>query len=36
MGHLQKIMYVHVPSAWVAMIAFFVRLRGEPAYLIAA
>jgi heme exporter protein C len=24
MGHLQKIMYVHVPSAWVAMIAFLV------------
>jgi heme exporter protein C len=24
MGHLQKIMYVHVPSAWVSMIAFFV------------
>ena len=24
MGHLQKIMYVHVPSAWNAFIAFFV------------
>jgi heme exporter protein C len=24
MGHLQKIMYVHVPSAWVSMVAFFV------------
>jgi heme exporter protein C len=24
MGHLQKIMYVHVPAAWNAMIAFFV------------
>ena len=23
MGHLQKIMYVHVPSAWVGMLAFF-------------
>lgn len=23
MGHLQKIMYVHVPSAWVAMLGFF-------------
>jgi heme exporter protein C len=22
MGHLQKIMYVHVPSAWISMIAF--------------
>jgi heme exporter protein C len=22
MGHLQKIMYVHVPSAWVSMVAF--------------
>jgi heme exporter protein C len=24
MGHLQKIMYVHVPSAWVSMVAFLV------------
>ena len=23
MGHLQKIMYVHVPTAWVGMLAFF-------------
>lgn len=24
MGHLQKIMYVHVPSAWISMVAFLV------------
>ena len=24
MGNLQKIMYVHVPSAWVAMLGFFI------------
>jgi heme exporter protein C len=24
MGHLQKIMYVHVPAAWISMVAFFV------------
>jgi heme exporter protein C len=24
MGHLQKIMYVHVPAAWIAFISFFV------------
>ena len=24
MGHLQKIMYVHVPAAWNMMIAYFV------------
>ncbi|HEX6693135.1 MAG TPA: cytochrome c biogenesis protein CcsA [Longimicrobiales bacterium] len=23
MGHLQKIMYIHVPTAWVGMLAFF-------------
>lgn len=24
MGHLQKIMYVHVPAAWTTFLAFFV------------
>jgi heme exporter protein C len=24
MGHLQKIMYVHVPAAWMAFLAFFI------------
>jgi heme exporter protein C len=34
MGHLQKIMYVHVPSAWVSMIAFFVVFVTSLLYLI--
>jgi heme exporter protein C len=34
MGHLQKIMYVHVPSAWIAMIAFFVVFIASVLYLI--
>jgi heme exporter protein C len=33
MGHLQKIMYVHVPSAWIAMIAFFVVFVASILYL---
>ena len=33
MGHLQKIMYVHVPAAWNAFIAFFVVLVGSVMYL---
>jgi heme exporter protein C len=33
MAHLQKIMYVHVPSAWSAFIAFFVVLVASIAYL---
>jgi heme exporter protein C len=33
MGHLQKIMYVHVPSAWNAFIAFFVVAVASLAYL---
>jgi len=33
MGHLQKIMYVHVPAAWNAFIAFFVVLVGSVLYL---
>ncbi|HSJ24288.1 MAG TPA: cytochrome c biogenesis protein CcsA [Longimicrobiales bacterium] len=34
MGHLQKIMYVHVPSAWIAMIAFLVVFITSVLYLI--
>ena len=33
MGHLQKIMYVHVPAAWMAFISFFVVLIFSMRYL---
>jgi heme exporter protein C len=33
MGHLQKIMYVHVPAAWNAFIAFFVVAAASLLYL---
>ena len=33
MGHLQKIMYVHVPAAWNAFNAFFVLFVGSVLYL---
>jgi heme exporter protein C len=33
MGHLQKIMYVHVPAAWMAFISFFVVLVCSVRYL---
>src|SRR5574338_1163640 len=33
MGHLQKIMYVHVPSAWNAFLAFFVVAIASLLYL---
>lgn len=33
MGHLQKIMYVHVPAAWNAFLAFIVVLAGSILYL---
>jgi heme exporter protein C len=33
MGHLQKIMYVHVPSAWLAFVAFGVVLVGSLLYI---
>ena len=33
MGHLQKIMYVHVPAAWMAFISFFVVLVFSVRYL---
>ncbi|HUG16997.1 MAG TPA: hypothetical protein VMM78_18460, partial [Thermomicrobiales bacterium] len=32
MGHLQKIMYVHVPAAWMTFIAFFVVLVFSVRY----
>ena len=33
MGNLQKIMYVHVPAAWNAFIAFFIVFGASIAYL---
>jgi heme exporter protein C len=33
MGHLQKIMYVHVPAAWNAFLCFFVVLVASLHYL---
>lgn len=33
MGHLQKIMYVHVPAAWMAFISFFVVFLFSVRYL---
>ena len=33
MGHLQKIMYVHVPAAWMTFICFFVVLVFSVKYL---
>lgn len=33
MGHLQKIMYVHVPAAWMTFLSFFVVLVFSLAYL---
>ena len=33
MGHLQKIMYVHVPSAWLAFVAFGVVLAASLLYI---
>ena len=34
MGHLQKIMYVHVPGAWMAFIAFFVVFVYSILYML--
>lgn len=34
MGELQKLMYVHVPAAWNAMIAFFVVFISSILYLV--
>jgi len=33
-GDLVRIMYVHVPSAWLAYLAFFVTFLGSIAYLV--
>jgi len=33
MGNLQKIMYVHVPAAWISFIAFFVVFVASVLYL---
>lgn len=33
MGHLQKIMYVHVPAAWSAFVAFFIVAVASLLYL---
>lgn len=33
MGHVQKIMYVHVPSAWIAFLAFFIVFVFSVLYL---
>ena len=33
MGHLQKIMYVHVPAAWMAFICFFVVFIYSVRYM---
>ena len=33
MGNLQKIMYVHVPAAWISFIAFLVVFVGSVLYL---
>jgi heme exporter protein C len=33
MGHLQKIMYVHVPTAWAGMIAFLIVFVASLLYL---
>jgi heme exporter protein C len=35
MGHLQKIMYVHVPTAWAAFLAFFLVFLWSVWYLVA-
>jgi heme exporter protein C len=33
-GHVQRIMYVHVPAAWVGFLAFFVVFVGSAMYLV--
>ena len=32
-GHVQRIMYMHVPMAWLAFLAFFVVFFGSVMYL---
>lgn len=33
MGHLQKILYVHVPAAWISFVAFFIVFVASILYL---
>ncbi len=33
MGDVQRVLYFHVPLAWVAFLAFFVVLVGSVLYL---
>lgn len=33
-GNVQRLMYVHVPAAWLAYLAFFVVFVGSVAYLV--
>lgn len=33
MGHVQRIMYIHVPLAWLAFLAFFIVFVGSIMYL---
>ena len=32
-GHVQRIMYIHVPMAWLAFLAFFIVFFGSVMYL---
>lgn len=34
MGEVQRLMYVHVPAAWTAFVAFFVVFVGSVLYLV--
>ena len=34
MGEVQRLMYVHVPAAWTAFVAFFVVFLGSVLYLV--
>lgn len=34
MGEVQRLMYVHVPTAWTAFVAFFVVFLGSVLYLV--
>lgn len=34
MGEVQRLMYVHVPAAWTAFVAFFVVFIGSVLYLV--
>lgn len=34
MGEVQRLMYVHVPAAWTAFVAFFIVFLGSVLYLV--